>query len=75
MASFGLGHPFMGPTFWFVELFGDFTNGDKAEWQLDGGVAIVTSDDFQIDISAGRTLQSGPAAWFVAAGITIRHRR
>jgi hypothetical protein len=73
-ASLGLGHSLTARSSWFVELFGDFVDGD-AQWQFDGGVAIVTSDDFQIDLSAGRTLQSGPAAWFVAAGITIRHRR
>lgn len=73
-ASLGLARPLTASASWFVELFGDFVEGD-AEWQLDGGVAILTSDDFQIDLSAGRTLQSGPSAWFVAGGITIRHRR
>ncbi len=73
-ASLGLAHPLTESSSWFVELFGDFAQGD-AIWQLDGGVAVVTSDDFQIDISGGRTLQSGPSAWFAAAGITLRHRR
>jgi hypothetical protein len=73
-ASLGLGHPVNESTSWFVELFGNFSEGSH-EWQLDGGVAIVTADDFQIDLSAGRTLQSGPSAWFAAAGITVRHRR
>jgi Putative MetA-pathway of phenol degradation len=72
--SLGLAHPLTESSSWFVELFGDFAEGD-ALWQLDGGVAIVTSDDFQIDISAGRTLQSGPSAWFAAVGITLRHRK
>jgi hypothetical protein len=73
-ASLGLGHPLNASTSWFVELFGRIADGDT-QWTLDSGVAIVTSDDFQIDLSAGRVLQSGPAAWFVAAGITLRHRK
>jgi Putative MetA-pathway of phenol degradation len=74
-ASLGVGRPIAKSTSWFVELFGDFIKGDQAEWQLDGGVAIAATRDMQFDISAGRTLQSGPSAWFFAAGITLRHRR
>ena len=74
-ASIGLARPLTQSTSWFVELFGTMVESSDPQWQLDGGVAIVTSDDFQIDLSAGRTLRSGPSAWFVAAGITLRYRR
>ncbi len=74
-ASIGLARPLTQSTSWFVELFGTMVESSDPQWQLDGGVAIVTSDDFQIDLSAGRTLRSGPSAWFVSAGITLRYRR
>jgi hypothetical protein len=74
-ASLGLGRGLNDSASWFVELFGDFVEGADTQWQLDGGVAFVPRPDFQIDLSAGRTLRSGPSAWFVAVGITLRHRR
>jgi hypothetical protein len=74
-ASLGLGNGFVKSSSWFVELFGDFLNGESARWQLDGGFALAATTDMQFDISAGRTLQSGPPEWFVAAGISLRHRR
>jgi hypothetical protein len=74
-ASIGLSRPLTESTSWFVELFGTLVESSDANWQFDGGVAIVTSDDFQIDLSTGRSLRGGPAAWFASAGITLRHRR
>ncbi|MGH9383517.1 MAG: transporter [Vicinamibacterales bacterium] len=74
-ASLGLGRGLSESSSWFVELFGDFVEGGSHQWQLDGGIAVVPRPDVQIDLSAGRTLQSGPSAWFLAAGITLRHRR
>jgi hypothetical protein len=74
-ASIGIGRSFVKSSSWFVELFADFLEGDSAQWQLDGGFAIQTAPDRQIDISVGRTLKSGPAEWFAAAGLTLRRRR
>jgi hypothetical protein len=74
-ASIELGRRFVKSTFWFVELFGDFITGNQPEWQLDGGLAIGTTEDMQLDISAGRTLEDGPSSWFVSGGISLRYRR
>jgi hypothetical protein len=74
-ASIGVGHPFVKSSSWFVELFGDFLEGENARWQLDGGFAILATPDRQIDLSAGVTLKTGTPEWFAAAGITLRRRR
>jgi hypothetical protein len=74
-ASIGFGHRFVQSTAWFVELFGDFAKAQSAQWQFDGGLAIVARPDLQLDISAGRTLQRGPPEWFFASGLSLRHRR
>ena len=73
-ASLSTGHPLVHSASWFAELFGNATNDEGSLWRLDGGVAIPVRSDFQIDVSGGRTLATGPSAWFLGAGISARHR-
>jgi hypothetical protein len=73
-ASLSTGHPLVHASAWFAELFGNATNDERSLWRLDGGVAIPVRSDFQIDVSGGRTLATGPSSWFLGAGISARHR-
>ena len=39
---------------------------------MDGGFALLATRDLQVDLSAGRTLDQGPPAWFVSIGVSAR---
>ena len=73
-ASLSTSHPLVHAASWFAELFGNAANDEKSLWRLDGGVAIPVGPDFQIDVSGGHALATGPSLWFLGAGISARHR-
>jgi hypothetical protein len=58
----------------FAEVSGALVAAHPDAWTVDGGVAWIASPDLQWDLSAGHTFADRGDEWFVAAGITVRHR-
>lgn len=42
-------------------------------WTVDAGVTRLIGRHLQLDASAGRSVSAGASAWFVSAGIAVRH--
>lgn len=58
----------------FVEIAASHPEGGPSHWMLDGGLAVVSGEDVQWDVSTGRRVGGHGVTWFVSAGLTLRHR-
>ena len=58
----------------FGEVSGVLAAAHANAWTIDGGVAWIARPDLQWDLSAGHTLADRGEEWFVAAGVSVRHR-
>jgi hypothetical protein len=57
----------------YAELFGRFPQTQFTDNWFDGGLAYYVSDNMKVDISAGKSLQTGDS-WYVALGFSFRLR-
>jgi len=58
----------------YTELSGSLAAAHPDAWTIDGGVAWIARPDLQWDLSAGHTFADRGEQWFIAAGVTVRHR-
>lgn len=56
----------------FVEIYGNFSTPFSAIHNFDGGITYLLNNEFQFDMSAGRSINGIDFAWFVSSGISIR---
>lgn len=56
----------------FGEYFAEYQNGESPNNNIDGGAAWLITDNFQIDIAGGTTINAEQASQFVTAGIAYR---
>jgi len=73
--ALGVSRAVSSSTSWFAEIFGALAPNAADTWTFNGGIAVVTGTDMQLDASGGRAVRGPGADWFLSAGITLRHRR
>jgi hypothetical protein len=56
----------------FIEAFGNVFSSYTPIHNFDGGITYLLSEDFQLDVSAGKGITGADSFWFFACGFSIR---
>lgn len=56
----------------YGEIFGFFPQNDKPNHSIDGGFTYLISNDFMLDLSAGKRIAGETADFYLAFGISFR---
>lgn len=56
----------------FIEVYGNVFSSYKPIHNFDGGFTYLLSEDFQLDVSAGKGISGIDSFWFLAGGFSIR---
>jgi hypothetical protein len=58
----------------YIELFGEFSKGDRAQHAIDGGIAYYISPHLKIDASAGFGIFNSNPDHYLSVGLSFRSR-
>jgi hypothetical protein len=56
----------------FIEVYGNVFSSYKPIHNFDGGITYLLSEDFQLDVSAGKGISGIDSFWFLAGGFSFR---